>query len=238
MKEAEREVTVRTPQDIEQGLPETVSLLDKLRMAIYHGEFGPNHRLVESELAARYDTSRGAVREALVQLENEGLILRPRNRSASVRPVTPAEAVEITEVRAVIEGLCAAKAAVAATEADHDELRELMRQMGDAVKRGDMLTDSRISDLMHLKIRQIAGQGTANRILERLRYRDVRYQFHVSLLPGRLVKGANEHFDIIEAVIAGDAAAAEQLTRDHFLSVIAALRQLEELKQLHPGIAL
>jgi DNA-binding GntR family transcriptional regulator len=229
---------VRTPYDIEQGLPETVSLLDKLRMAIYHGEFMPGRPLVESELAARYDTSRGAVREALVQLENEGLILRPRNRSASVRPVTPAEAVEITEVRAVIEGLCAAKAAVAATEADHDELRELMRQMGDAVKRGDMLTDSRISDLMHLKIRQIAGQGTANRILERLRYRDVRYQFHVSLLPGRLVKGANEHFDIIEAVIAGDAAAAEQLTRDHFLSVIAALRQLEELKQLHPGIAL
>lgn len=229
---------MRTPYDIEQGLPETVSLLDKLRMAIYHGEFMPGRPLVESELATRYDTSRGAVREALVQLENEGLILRPRNRSASVRPVTPAEAVEITEVRAVVEGLCAAKAAVLATEADHEELRELMRKMGDAVKRGDMLTDSRISDLMHLKIRQIAGQGTANRILERLRYRDVRYQFHVSLLPGRLVKGANEHFDIIEAVIAGDAAAAERLTRNHFFSVIAALRQLDELKQLHPGIAL
>ena len=224
--------------DIEQGLPETVSLLDKLRLAIYHGEFMPGQPLVESDLAAKYDTSRGAVREALLHLQNEGLILRPRNRSASVRPVTPAEAVEITEVRAVIEGLCAAKAAAAATEADHAELRALMRQMGNAVKRGDMLADSRISDLMHAKIRHIGGQGTANRILERLRYQDVRYQFHVSLLPGRLVKGANEHFDIIEAVIAGDAAAAEQLTRDHFLSVIAALRQLEELKQLHPGIAL
>src|ERR1700734_4132083 len=113
-------------------------------MAIYHGEFVPGVRLVESELAARYDTTRGAVREALVQLENEGLILRPRNRSASVRPVTPAEAVEITEVRAVIEGLCAAKAAVVATEADHEELRALMRQMGKAVKRGDMLADSTI----------------------------------------------------------------------------------------------
>jgi len=229
---------VPTHKHIEQGLPETVSLLDRLRMAIYHGEFMPGQRLVESELATRYDTSRGAVREALVQLENEGLILRPRNRSASVRPVTPAEAVEITEVRAVIEGLCAAKAAVAATEADHADLRELMRQMADAVKRGDMLADSRISDQMHAKIREIGGQGTANRILERLRYQDVRYQFHVSLLPGRLVKGANEHFDIIEAVLAGNAAAAEQLTRDHFFSVIAALRQLEELKQLHPGIAL
>jgi DNA-binding GntR family transcriptional regulator len=229
---------VHSPKDIEQGLPETVSLLDKLRTAIYHGEFGPNQRLVESELAARYETSRGAVREALVQLENEGLILRPRNRSAAVRPVTPAEAVEITEVRAIIEGLCAAKAAAVATEADHAELRALVRQMADAVRRGDMLEDSRISDLMHAKIREVGGQGTANRILERLRYQDVRYQFHVSLLPGRLVKGANEHYDIIEAVIAGDAVAAEQITRDHFMSVIGALRQLEELKARRPGLAL
>ena len=229
---------MHTPYDIEQGLPETVSLLDKLRMAIYHGELGPNHRLVESELTAKYDTSRGAVREALVQLENEGLILRPRNRSASVRPVTPAAAVEITEVRAVIDGLCAAKAATAATEADHAELRALMRQMADAVRRGDMVADSRISDIMHAKIRDIGAQGTANRILERLRYQDVRYQFHVSLLPGRLVKGANEHYDIIEAVIAGDPAAAEQITRDHFISVIAALRQLEEVKAQRSGIAL
>jgi DNA-binding GntR family transcriptional regulator len=237
MDEAEREVTVHPHHDIEQGLPETVSLLDRLRMAIYHGELGPNQRLVESELAASYGTSRSAVREALALLENEGLILRPRNRSASVRPVTPAEAVEITEVRAVIEGLCAAKAAAVATEADHAELRALAREMADAVRRGDMLADSRISDLMHAKIREIGAQGTANRILERLRYQDVRYQFHVSLLPGRLVKGADEHYDIIEAVIAGNPAAAEQITRDHFLSVIAALRQLEEVKARHPGIA-
>jgi DNA-binding GntR family transcriptional regulator len=238
MEEADREVSVHTHHDIEQGLPETVSLLDRLRMAIYHGEFGPNQRLVESELAARYDTSRSAVREALAQLGNEGLIVRPRNRSASVRPVTPAEAIEITEVRAVIEGLCAAKAATMATEADHAELRALSRQMADAVSRGDMLADSKISDLMHAKIREIGGQGTANQILERLRYQDVRYQFHVSLLPGRLAKGADEHYDIVEAVIAGDPVAAERITRDHFLSVIAALRQLEEVKARHPGIAL
>ena len=229
---------MHNPHDIEQGLPETVSLLDKLRMAIYHGELGPNQRLVENELAARYDTSRGAVREALLQLEHEGLIIRPRNRSASVRPVTPEEAIEITEVRAVIEGLCAAKAAALATEADHEELRALTREMAAAVKRGDMLTDSRISDLMHAKIRAIGRQQSASRILERLRYQDVRYQFHVSLLPGRLAQGASEHYGIIEAVIAGDPVAAEQLTRDHFLSVIAALRQLEEVQAQRNGIAL
>ena len=134
--------------------------------------------------------------------------------------------------------IAAAKAATAATEADHAELRALMRQMAGAVRRGDMVADSRVSDLMHAKIREIGGQGTANRILERLRYTDVRYQFHVSLLPGRLVKGANEHYDIIEAVIAGDPVAAGQITRDHFMSVIGALRQLEEAKAQRPGIAL
>ncbi len=110
--------------------------------------------------------------------------------------------------------------------------------MAAAVKRGDMLTDSRISDLIHAKIRAIGRQQSASRILERLRYQDVRYQFHVSLLPGRLAQGAGEHYDIIEAVIAGDPVAAEQLTRDHFLSVIAALRQLEEVQAQRRGIAL
>ena len=222
--------------DIEQGLPETVSLLDKLRMAIYHGELTPGHRLVESELAQKYDTSRGAVREALALLQNEGLVTRQRNRSAWVRPVTLAEAIEITEVRAVVEGLCAAKAAVRATTADHRELRALARQMSDAVKRGEILTDSRISDQMHSKIRQIAGQQTAAGILDRLRYQDVRYQFHVSLLPGRLAEGLREHLGIIDAVIAGTPAEAEQLTRDHFASVIDALRRLEEMP--FPALAL
>ena len=213
--------------DIEEGLTETVSLLDKLRMAIYHGEFAPGQRLVESELAEKYVTSRGAVREALALLQNEGLITRQRNRSAWVRPVTVEEAIEILEVRAVVEGLCAAKAAAKATKADHRELRKMAAEMADAVKRGDVLTDSRVSDEVHAKIREIAGQRTAAGLIERLRYQGVRYQFHVSLLPGRLAQGAKEHLDIIDAVIAGDPGKAEELTRDHFAKVVDALRQLE-----------
>ncbi len=214
-------------QDTERGLPETVSLLDKLRMAIYHGEFAPGQRLVESDLAEKYETSRGAVREALALLQNEGLITRQRNRSAWVRPVTIEEAIEILEIRAVVEGLCAAKAAAKATKTDHRELRKMAAEMADAVKRGDVLTDSRVSDQVHAKIREIAGQQTAAGIIDRLRYQGVRYQFHVSLLPGRLAQGAREHLDIIDAVIAGDPKEAEQLTRDHFARVIDSLRQLE-----------
>ena len=196
-------------------------------MAIYHGEFAPGQRLVESDLAAKYETSRGAVREALALLQNEGLITRQRNRSAWVRPVTIKEAIEILEIRAVVEGLCAAKAAAKATKEDHRELRRMAAEMSEAVTCGDVLTDSRVSDQVHAKIREIADQQTAAGLIDRLRYQGVRYQFHVSLLPGRLAEGAKEHLDIIDAVIAGDPVQAEQLTRDHFAQVIDALRRLE-----------
>jgi DNA-binding GntR family transcriptional regulator len=216
-------------QDIEAGLTETVSLLDKLRMAIYHMEFAPGQRLVESELARKYDTSRGAVREAIALLQNEGLVTRERNRSAWVRPVTIEEAIEILEVRAVVEGLCAAKAAAGASAEDHRVLRTLADEMTVAVKRGDVLTDSMVSDQVHTKIREIAGQQTAAGIINRLRHQGVRYQFRVSLLPGRLVQGFEEHLGIIDAVIAGDPDLAERLSRDHFASVIEAVRRLDEM---------
>jgi DNA-binding GntR family transcriptional regulator len=216
-------------QDIAQGLPETVSLLDKLRMAIYRGELAPGQRLVESELAQNYDTSRGAVREALALLQNEGLVTRQRNRSAWVRPITIEEAIEILEVRAVVEGLCAAKAAAMATKDDHIDLRALAEEMIAACNNGDVLNDSRVSDLVHAKIREIAGQQTAAGIINRLRHQGVRYQFHVSLLPGRLAQGLGEHLGIIDAVIAGDPARAEQLTRDHFAAVIDSVRQFEAM---------
>src|SRR5690242_387932 len=126
-------------REIPQHLPETVSLLDKLRMAIFHGKLTPGQRLVETELAARYETSRGAVREALVLLSNEGLVSRQRNRGAWVRPVSLAEAIEITEARAVLEGLCAAKAAAVVTKQDLREFKVIAKKMTDAVRAGDVV---------------------------------------------------------------------------------------------------
>jgi DNA-binding GntR family transcriptional regulator len=216
-------------REIPQHLPETVSLLDRLRLAIYHGELMPGQRLVETELAGRYETSRGAVREALVLLSNEGLVERQRNRGASVRPVSLKEAIEITEVRAVLEGLCAAKAAAMATRQDHRDLRTIARKMTEAVKDGDIVTYNETSQQVHTRVREIAGQTTAAGILDRLRYQSVRYQFHVSLLPGRPAQGLKEHLAIIDAVTSGDPEVAEQTMRKHLASVIGALNQLAQM---------
>jgi DNA-binding GntR family transcriptional regulator len=59
-------------------------VVDRLRDAIFHGSFKPGEALREEQLAAMLDVSRGPVREALVQLEREGLVLVRRHRGATV----------------------------------------------------------------------------------------------------------------------------------------------------------
>lgn len=170
-------------------------LLETLRLAIYNGELSPGQRLVEAELAKRHRTSRGTVREAIVLLTNEGLVSRERNRGAHVRPISLAEAIEITEVRAMLEGLCAAKAARAITANGRRELRTIGRRMNETVEAGDLLGYGRLSQQLHIRIRQIAAQDTISVILERLRCQSVRYQFQVALLPGRAAHGARAQRD-------------------------------------------
>ncbi len=213
----------------QEQLREAASLLDTLRMAIYHGELTPGQRLIEAEVAGRYDASRGAVREALALLSNEGLVVRERNRGARVRPVSLEEAIEITEARAVLEGLCAAKAAAVITARGRRDLKALSSPMTEAVRNNDIIVYNQTTQQVHTRIREIAKQTTVSTLLDRLRYQGVRYQFHVTLLPGRLAQGLNEHLAIIEAVCSGDPELAEKATREHLFSVVEALRQLAEL---------
>src|SRR5262245_33220028 len=207
----------------QEGVPEAATLLATLRLAIYHGELGPGQRLVEAELSSRYEVSRGAVREALALLSNEGLVIRERNRGARVRPISIAEAIEITEARAVLEGLCAARAAAVATVRERRELKILASAMTDAVRRNDIIVYNQITQQVHIKIQAIAKQATVSGMLDRLRYQSTRYQIHVALLPGRPTQGLKEHLGVIDAVCSREPEAAELAMRDHLFRVIDAL---------------
>ncbi|MFC5826450.1 GntR family transcriptional regulator [Nonomuraea insulae] len=200
------------------------TVLDAIRDGIMRGEFVPDQRLVEADLSERFSASRSSVRSALLQLANEGLVERVMNRGARVRAVSLAEAVEITEVRMVVEGLCAAKAAGRVTPAEAGELREIGARMSEAVGSGDVLGYSELNQLLHRRIRELSGQSTAGGVLERLRGQIVRHQFRLSMQRGRPAVSLGQHLAIIEAICAGDPDAAERASRDHLRSVIEALR--------------
>lgn len=208
----------------EPTITTVTAVADRLREAILRGDFAPKQRLVEVELCEQFDASRFTVRSALRDLAGQGLIELQRNRGARIREITLAEAVEITQVRMVVEGLVAARAAELATDDDADELAAIGQDMRDAVAGGEPLRYSDLNARLHAKLRDISEHGTARRIIEELRGQMVRHQFQIALQPGRSSVSLKQHEAIIAAVVARDPIAAESAMRAHIASVMDALQ--------------
>lgn len=214
---------------VTDGESATSETVEKLRQAIVRGEFSPNERLVEAELATRFGFSRGAVRSALTELVHEGLVERERNRGARVRAVSFDEAIELTEVRVVLEGLCAAKAAERATDVDVEALWATLEAMEAAAERNDLVEYSELNLRLHERVRSMSGHQIAGSMLERLRNQSVRHQFLISLVPGRTSVSLPEHRAIVAAIAARDAESARRTMEEHLESVIGALTQIRAM---------
>jgi DNA-binding GntR family transcriptional regulator len=195
-----------------------------IRQAILSGDFVAGQRLVEIDLSEQFSASRGAVRSALVELATEGLVERTANRGARVRVVQLEEAIEIYEIRMVVEALCARKAAERIDAAGIKELRKIGKDMKAAVNAGDIGRYRDLNQTLHGRVREMSGQQTAVLVLERLRAQSVRQQFKVASLPGRPRVSLPEHLAIIAAICAGDADESERAVREHLRSVMDAMQ--------------
>ena len=205
-----------------------------VRTAILRGEFAPGQRLIEADLCERFGTSRFVVRAALQELSAQGLVEFQRNRGARVREISLAEAIEITEVRILLEGLLAARAAERATKADIAMLRTLVKDMRTAVARSELMAYSELNARLHAAIRTIAAHETAARLLRQLRDQTVRHQFSLSLVPGRPTVSLPQHDAIVAAISARNPEEAKQAMHNHLQSVIDAFRALS-FATMQPG---
>lgn len=202
------------------------AVTEALRAAILAGEYAPKQRLVEVDLCDRFGTSRFILRAAMQELAAQGLVEFQRNRGARVRDVSLAEAVEITEVRILLEGLLAGRAAERVTKAESATLRQMIKQMRLAVARSELLAYSDLNAQLHAAIRDIAAHETASRLLRQLRDQTVRHQFSLSLVPGRPAVSLPQHEAIVAAISARNPHEAEQAMHTHLQSVIDAFRAL------------
>lgn len=101
----------------------------RIREAIMTGRLAGGTRLKEVELASQLDASRTPVREALVQLESEGLIVLLPRRGAIVRSLSERDVEDAFQLRALLEGFGAAQAAQRLTREQRDELQRLCDEM-------------------------------------------------------------------------------------------------------------
>jgi DNA-binding GntR family transcriptional regulator len=201
---------------------------DQLRADIVAGRLLPNQRLVEADLTQRLGVGRAAVRTALVRLAHEGLVELEPHRGARVRRVAVAEAVEILQARAVLEGLAVRRAARHATAEDVVELRAILAEMRRLLDAGDLVAASDTNAVLHKRLREIGGHDTANRLIAGLRSQLVRFAYRTILVPGRSERSFAEHTAIVDAIAAGDPRAAEDAMRIHLSHVADALRHSRE----------
>lgn len=165
--------------------------------------------------------TRASLRAALIDLAAEGLVERVPNRGARVRAVPIGEAIEITECRMVLEGLCAAKAAERATREQVASLQEIGDAMAEA--KTDPIRYSSLNHDLHRLIHEISGQETAARLLERLHGQLVRHQFRLALRPDRICASLPEHLAMIDAIAHRAPERARKAAHDHLNSVTQAL---------------
>ncbi len=205
-------------------MPKSENVTTVLRQDILTGRFEPGDRLLEISLSEHYDCGRAAIRSALVELTTEGLVEREANRGATVRRISVAEAIQITEARAALESLIAAQAARHATPDDHAELRQIIADMEDAAAVETQGSDySALNALLHRRLREVSGHDVAAQLVANLRDRSAHHQYRLALMPGRPLESLEQHRAIVEAVAAGDEATAAAAMNAHLLSVIDVL---------------
>ncbi|MEO8908466.1 MAG: GntR family transcriptional regulator [Microbacteriaceae bacterium] len=201
------------------------SVYEQLRDAIATGRMHPNERLVEADLTSMFGAARAAVRTALVRLEQEGIVERERNRGAKVRLVGEAEAVEIYETRAMLEGLSARKAAERVTDEEAVELATLLRGISALLAANDLMGASDRNIALHEKIMQVGGHKTASRLVATLNAYLVRFHYRTIMQPDRPKHSFAEHSAIVEAITRRDPDAAETAMRVHLANVTATLHE-------------
>jgi DNA-binding GntR family transcriptional regulator len=201
------------------------SSYDALREAIVRGDIAPDARLVESDLSTAFAMSRGAVRTALIRLEQDGLVVREPHRGARVRRVSDEEAVEILQARAVLEGLAVRQAAERVDRAGSARLQSCLARQRELLETGDLLGASDANAELHATLLELSGHATAVRLIDTLNARTVRYQYRTILIPGRPAASVAEHAAVVEAVSAGDATGAEAAMRRHLFNVADAVKR-------------
>jgi DNA-binding GntR family transcriptional regulator len=198
---------------------------EKLRTAIVRGEIAPNSRLVEADISSFFEMSRGAVRNALIRLEQEGLVVREPHRGARVRLVSDREAVEILQARAVLEGLAVRVTAERLDEAGAERLRNHLALHRKLLDSGDLLGASDANAELHAALLELSGHSTAQGLIRGLNAQMVRYQYRTILIPGRPAASQAEHAAIVDAVVARQPEQAENAMRRHLFNVAEALQR-------------
>jgi DNA-binding GntR family transcriptional regulator len=186
---------------------------EQLLDLIVSGALPPGSRLVEADLAESLGTSRVPVREALLDLGNEGWVDLRARQGAWVHVPQEAEVDELFEVRAALEADAARLAALRVDPGQADRLRAYIDNGVAAVQARDFATATAINKLFHRSVTELAGNGLLTSMVVGLERRVQWYFRQVAAV--RALGSWEEHSAILDSIIAREPDKASELMRTH-----------------------
>lgn len=204
-------------------------VLIELRNAIFTRKIKPGDRLVETTIANSMGISRTPVREALRQLESEGLAINIPRKGTIVKGICIEDAKEIYDIREVLEGLAIRGACLHISRIEIRELRQIIKEMEQCIKNND--EESYL--LVHNKYNRLIIDSCRNkRLIEQMDsiYEYLRSLRRISQLTSELkMEALKEHIQIVDAIELGNEDAAENLIRLHVRKAKKSFKQMLEL---------
>jgi DNA-binding GntR family transcriptional regulator len=202
-------------------------VISHIREGIRGGKFAVGNRIIEAELRRNLGVSRSSIREAISRLAAEGVLEVNLHKSASVRALSPIEIRDLLEIREVVEGLAARKAASRIGMADYAERLRLAQKRLDVEEDNADDPDAyfRANTDYHSLLLEIGGNTRLPAMLHHL------YTTFFRAQAGRLMSRASvrrsneDHRRITDAILRGDTGLAEMLMRSHIQRTAYSLAQ-------------
>ncbi|WP_030274249.1 GntR family transcriptional regulator [Streptomyces sp. NRRL B-24484] len=186
-----------------------------LRAALISGELRPGVVYSAPALAADFGVSATPVREAMLDLAREGLVEAVRNKGFRVTELSERDLDEFTEIRALIEVPTVGRVTRTATRDQLEALRPEAEAIVAAAREHDLIAYLEADRRFHLGLLGLAGNARLVETVGDLRKRSRLYGLTRLDQRGELVSSAEEHLELLDLMIAGDAEAAEECMSRH-----------------------
>ncbi|MEU6283260.1 GntR family transcriptional regulator [Streptomyces sp. NPDC047028] len=188
---------------------------EALRAALIAGELRPGEVYSAPSLAARFGVSATPVREAMLDLAKEGLVDTVPNKGFRVTAVSDRQLDEYTQIRALIEIPTVVELARTADRVSLEALRPAAREIVAAAAAGDLIAYVEADTRFHLGLLALAGNTHLVEVVADLRGRSRLYGLTALVEAGRLLASADEHLQLLDALLERDEKAVHAIMTRH-----------------------
>jgi DNA-binding GntR family transcriptional regulator len=190
-----------------------------IRDKITYGYLNPGERITESDLAEKYRSSRSPIREALRQLESEGLMYSERNKGFTVSKLSVKQVEEIYNIRLLLESYAARLTAERSTKKQTNVLYRLNEKLKDAASKNILKDYIETEDLFHHFFYENCGNEHLEKILHNLHRRVHRYKYVIVSIPGHFDTYLQQHAGLLKSCSEHDGESAEKYMRSHLRAI-------------------